>query len=119
MTQHFNKSRSRVRQKLVFICLLLAFVVSCAKQERRFSDSSQPSNANTRIGNSSITPRVNINTATERELKTLPGIGEELAARIVAYRKRSGPFRKPEHLLLVEGISEGRLHDILPLIKVE
>jgi competence protein ComEA len=70
-------------------------------------------------GNRSAAPPVNINTATERELRSLPGIGDELAARIVAYRNRSGPFRKPEHLLMVDGISEGRLHDILPLITVE
>ena len=76
-------------------------------------------NVNAHTGNSFPATRVNINTATERELKSLPGIGDELAARIVAYRNRSGPFRKPEHLLMVEGISEGRLKEILPLITVE
>lgn len=119
MTQHLNKSQCRVNQKLVIICMLCIGVVSCAKQSRRYPESATPSKTTATAGNSSRTKRVNINSATEQELKTLPGIGDELATRIVAYRKRSGPFRKPEHLLLIDGISEGRLKDILPFITVE
>lgn len=64
-------------------------------------------------------PLVNINTASEKQLKSLPGIGDELAARIVEYRTKVGQFRKPEHLLMVEGISEGRLKNLLPYITTE
>lgn len=118
MTHHLNKSWDRVKQNLGITCLLAVLLVSCAKQPRRFSDAPSPAPGQAQPVNASP-QRLNINTATERELKTLPGIGEQLAARIVAYRERNGPYRKPEQLLLVDGVSEGRLSDILPLITVE
>lgn len=45
---------------------------------------------------------LDLNSATAGELTALPGIGPELAARIVAYREENGPFsawrRDPERL---------------------
>ncbi len=57
---------------------------------------------------------VNINTATAQQLATLPGIGEVLAARIVAYRKEHGPFASVDGLLEVEGIGAGKLAKLKP-----
>jgi competence protein ComEA len=51
-------------------------------------------------------PMVNINTATAAELEQLPGIGARVAARIVEYRTKKGPFRKAEELMNVQGIGE-------------
>lgn len=48
--------------------------------------------------------RVDPNRADARELATLPGIGPKLARRILAHRRRHGPFRRPEDLLAVRGI---------------
>ena len=39
------------------------------------------------------------------ELDQLPGIGEVLAGRIVAYREENGPFTAVEELLEVSGIA--------------
>jgi competence ComEA-like helix-hairpin-helix protein len=47
---------------------------------------------------------VDPNRADARELATLPGIGPKLARRILAHRRRHGPFRRPEDLLAVRGI---------------
>ena len=49
---------------------------------------------------------VNLNTATATELEKLPGIGAKTAARIVEYRQKKGPFKKPEELMNVQGIGE-------------
>jgi len=63
--------------------------------------------------------RVNINTATEQELQTLPGIGEVRAAAILADREANGPFRIPEDITRVKGIGQGTLEEILDHITVE
>jgi competence protein ComEA len=47
---------------------------------------------------------ININTATQAELESLPGIGPSKAAAIIAYREEHGPFRRPEDLQEVSGI---------------
>ena len=62
---------------------------------------------------------VNINTATAEELEKLPHIGEKTAREIVEYREKYGKFRRPEHLMLVKGISDERFREIKNLIKVE
>jgi competence protein ComEA len=51
--------------------------------------------------------KVNINTATAKELTTLSGIGQKVAERIVAYREAHGPFKKAEDLRKVEGVGPG------------
>lgn len=47
---------------------------------------------------------VNINTAGRELLDTLPGIGPELARRIIAYREEHGPFETPADIIDVSGI---------------
>jgi competence protein ComEA len=61
---------------------------------------------------------MSINTAAKSDLETLPGIGEELAARIVDYRNRNGPFQKIEDIMLVDGIGQGKFDRIRRLITV-
>lgn len=63
--------------------------------------------------------RLNINTASEDELARLPSVGPKIASRIVEYRMRYGPFRRVEHLMLIQGISETRFRAIRDLIKAE
>jgi competence protein ComEA len=64
-------------------------------------------------------PLVNINDASPAELEKLPGIGRGLAARIVAHRAEYGRYRRPEHLMMVRGISDRRFRALRPLIKAE
>jgi len=49
---------------------------------------------------------INLNTATVEQLDGLPGVGQKLAARIVEYRQKNGPFKKVEDLMNVKGIGE-------------
>ena len=53
--------------------------------------------------------QVNLNTATAEQLESLPGIGPDLAQRILDYRADSGPFKNVDELLNVKGIGEGKL----------
>ena len=62
---------------------------------------------------------LDLNTATAEELAQLPGIGEELARRIVEYRESSGPFETLEQLMEVSGIGEGKLSALEGWITVE
>jgi len=62
---------------------------------------------------------VNINTASTEELKKLPHVGEKTANEIVKHREKYGKFRKPEHLLLIRGISDEHFCEIRNLVKVE
>ncbi|MFZ3416707.1 helix-hairpin-helix domain-containing protein [Arthrobacter sp. 3Tela_A] len=61
---------------------------------------------------------VNLNTAGEAELQTLPRVGPVLAARIIAWRTEHGPFQRAEDLDAVPGIGEAMLAALLPLVAV-
>lgn len=62
--------------------------------------------------------KVNINTATQTELETLPGIGPSTASKIVSYRKENGKFKSIEEIKKVNGIGESKYKKIKELIKV-
>jgi len=53
---------------------------------------------------------IDVNTADETLLASLPGIGPSLAGRIVAYREENGPFRSLTDLDKVNGIGESMLN---------
>jgi competence protein ComEA len=56
--------------------------------------------------------KVNVNTADLAALEALPGIGPELAQRILDYRQAHGPFAQVDDLLDVPGIGPGILEKI-------
>jgi len=69
--------------------------------------------------NQQTATRININTASEKELEKLPGIGRGLAERIVEHRAKYGRFRRREHLIMVRGISDKRFRALRDSITVE
>lgn len=61
---------------------------------------------------------ININTASLESLERLPQVGSKTAAKIVEHREKFGEFRRPEHLLLVSGITDKRFRKMRHMIKV-
>jgi competence protein ComEA len=61
---------------------------------------------------------INVNTATQAELETLPGIGPVLAEAIITERERRGGFRSVNELREVRGIGDARFADIETLVTV-
>ena len=61
---------------------------------------------------------LNVNTATEKQLQTLPGIGEHLAHEIAKYRKHR-PFKNLQDLGRIKGIGPDVLQKIEPYVKFE
>jgi competence protein ComEA len=62
---------------------------------------------------------ININTADEALLCTLPGIGQAKAQAIIAYRKQKGLFERPEDIMKVAGIKQSAFEKISTQIVVE
>lgn len=63
--------------------------------------------------------KVNINTATQAQLETLPGIGPSTATKIISYRKEKGKFTKIEDIKEVSGIGDSKFEKIKDSITVK
>lgn len=61
---------------------------------------------------------VDLNSADQAALETLPGIGPSLAGRILAWREEHGRFGSVEDLLDVSGIGDGRFADLRDRVRV-
>jgi competence ComEA-like helix-hairpin-helix protein len=105
--------------RLVLALLLFALLfssVACAKRSRSVPTAVTYLSGTQRNLTSG---RININTASAKDLESLPGIGKGLAERIIEHRQKYGPFAKPEHLIMVRGISEHRFLALRDQITVE
>jgi competence protein ComEA len=94
---------------LVFIGLL---TVNCTQKDNQKVLSPEKSFEMSEIA-------VNINTASLEELQKIPNVGAKTAAKIIEHREKFGSFRKPEHLLLIDRISDTRFREMRNLIKTE
>lgn len=61
---------------------------------------------------------VDLNTADQASLETLPGIGPALAARILAWREEHDGFTSVDDLLEVSGIGDTRLAELRDRVRV-
>jgi competence protein ComEA len=67
-------------------------------------------------GGRGIPGKVNINTADETTLETLPRVGPAMAARILAWRAANGRFTAIEDLMSVAGIGEKTFEGLKDLV---
>jgi competence protein ComEA len=63
--------------------------------------------------------QININTASAEELTQLKGVGANHAAKIIEFREKNGPFKKPEDLMRVPRIGQKTFEKNKDLILVE
>lgn len=112
-----NPLPAKFRSPLIAASIIAVIVTAsaCATLPR----STQAVQAHAEEGRTGETPTININTASKSEFEKLPGVGTGLAERIIAHRQQYGPFRRPEHLMTVRGISDGKFRKLRPMIVVE
>jgi len=99
-------------KKIVGILLVL-FCLALAVPEVRVAAAETAQAASAEVA------KVNINTASVKELQGLPGVGQVTAERIVALRTEKGKFRSPDDLLKVKGVGKKSLEKIRDLISIE
>lgn len=109
-SNYFNAYKISYQLLLLLIC---CFLLACNRQ----NDAKQVLPAENKL--LSVSPVININKASISDLEKLPHIGQQTAREIVEYRERFGKFRKPEHLLLIHGISDKKYREIRNLIVAE
>jgi competence protein ComEA len=115
---YYANKITRLAVLAVGAILLTAFVFS--------SFSKEPSATPWLSGNSTSTQstkqsedRININTASLRELMSLPTIGQVTGSHIIEYREKHGQFKHTSDIIIVRGISEHKFRQLEPLITVE
>lgn len=62
--------------------------------------------------------KVNINTAAQSDLESLPRIGPKVAQRIIDFRTKNGNFKRIEEIMKVQGIGEKVFEQIKDRITV-
>ena len=97
---------------LPFLVLLLLPALSASAASRSATGA-----AATRPAPAAPTGVVNLNTATEAELRRLPGIGASKAARIVKERAK-GKYASTDQIMRVKGIGRGIYRRLKPYLAV-
>jgi len=76
------------------------------------------SKGKSKLANPTSNSPINMNTATSAQLDSLPGIGPVMAARIIAYRQKSGLFKVLTDLRKVPGMGASKFAEIQNLIRL-
>lgn len=68
--------------------------------------------------NASVAGKININSASEEKLDSLPGIGPAYAGAIIDYRNQNGGFESVDELLNVKGIGAKTLENLRDYVSI-
>ena len=98
------------RQLFPIVALVALFTASAAPAFAQGADKAPARTAAVSV--------VNLNTASASEFEALPGVGAKMAARIIEYRQKNGPFKKIEDLMNVPGIGEKNFLKLKPQLTV-
>ena len=103
---------------LAIIAMAAIPVAAAAQQAAPPAKSAAAKPAKSAKAAASSTAVVNINTATQAQLESLPGLGAKAAERILEYRQKNGQFKKVEDLMNVKGIGEKSFLKLKPRLTV-
>ena len=98
---------------LCIMVMLISFNTSFAA-----SKTAADSQDSASVSGTAVIEKIDINSADEQSLTSLPGVGPKMAERITDFRKANGPFQTVEDLLNVKGIGPKVLEKIKPYVKV-
>ena len=102
---------SQIGCRLLILFTICLLAIGCNSNENEVIENTQPIIVSK--------DAININSASSEELERLPNIGAKTSAKIIRHRTKFGKFRRVEHLLLVDGISEKRFKNIRRLVKIK
>ena len=107
-----------MRVVLMLLAVVAMAAIPAAAQQTATEKPAKPSAATPARPAGPATPLVNLNTATQAQLESLPGLGPKVAERILEYRQKNGSFKKVEDLMNVKGIGEKSFLKLKPLLRV-
>ena len=105
-----NSAKHLMSRTLPIVLLLSINLAPFAQPVQVASRPKPPSPAHTAV--------LDINRASAEEFEKLPGIGPKMAAQIVAYRAKHGPFRRVEDLLIIKGMGNKKWKALRPYVCV-
>ena len=94
-------------------------LIYVARQGEEGADSALSQASSSSLPSQGQEQKVNLNTATEAELQTIPGIGQKRAQDIIAYREEKGKFNSLEELKEVSGIGAKTLEKLRAYVTVD
>ncbi len=120
MTTYLNQAQELVDGQKIYVPTVQEVEEGTVDAFTWSADSSGTSISSS--GNESVvsdgSDKVNINTATQAELMTLPSIGESKANSIIEYREANGGFNTIEDLMNITGIKDGVFSQVEAYITV-
>lgn len=93
-------------------------IIICKKGEENKTNNNTINRSNSIRESSSGSDKIDINAATKEDLKTLPGVGEVTAEKIIDYRDKNGGFTSVDELTKVDRIGEKTLAKFKDKIQV-
>ncbi|WMJ82329.1 ComEA family DNA-binding protein [Clostridium sp. MB40-C1] len=93
-------------------------IIICKKGESNKTNNNTINRSNSIKESSSESDKIDINAATKEDLKTLPGVGEVTAEKIIEYRDKNGGFTSVDELTKVDRIGEKTLAKFKDKIQV-
>ena len=111
-TNLYNCKEKHMRRINIVALILLALSIAMPASFTVASSNSKTEKSQV------VVEKVNINSASEDQLREVPGIGPVTATKILKYREKNGNFSKVDELLQVKGIGAVTLEKMKPYISI-